>query len=129
MIGLLAAGPSLLSGAISGKKKNIKKEKLLETKSSGGGGGALVKSGETGKNIKSSSALVKYQAPSIEKVTSKKSNAGGELNGLTVVINEIRSNLSQIRGFIAARKTASLKGLVEHKKSVKLGKIVSMVIV
>ena len=122
MIGLLAAGPSLLSGAISGKKKNIKKEKLLETKSSGGGGGALVKSGETGKNIKSSSALVKYQAPSIEKVTPKKSNAGGELNGLTVVINEIRSNLSQIRGFIAARKNASLKGFVEHKKSVKLGK-------
>ena len=122
MIGLLAAGPSLLSGAISGKKKNIKKEKLLETKSSGGGGGALVRSGETGKNIKSSSALVKYQAPSIEKVTPKKSNAGGELNGLTVVINEIRSNLSQIRGFIAARKNASLKGFVEHKKSVKLGK-------
>ena len=109
MIGLLGAGTSLLSGAISGNKKNIKKEKLLETKSSGG---ALVRSGETWKNIKSSSALVKYQAPSIEKITPKKSNVGGELNGLTVVINEIRSNLSHIRGFIAARKNATLKGLV-----------------
>ena len=120
MIGLLAAGPSLLSGATSGNKNNIKKEKLLETKSSGGG--ALVKSGETGKNIKSSSALVKYKAPSVEKITPQKSNAGGELNGIIGVIGQIRSNLSQVRGFIAARKNANLKGLVEHKKFIKLGK-------
>ena len=131
MIGLLTGAATTLlksaakkkvAGAITGRKKKIKKENLLETKSSGGGGGALVRSGGTGRNIRSSSALVKYQAPSIGSITPEKSSAGEELNGLIKVIGQIRSNLSQIRGFIAARKNASLKGLIEHKKSVKLGK-------
>ena len=131
MIGLLTGAATTLlksaakkkvAGAITGRKKKIKKENLLETKSSGGGGGALVRSGGTGRNIRSSSALVKYQAPSIGSITPEKSSAGEELNGLIKVIGQIRSNLSQIRGFIAARKNASFKGLIEYKKSVKLGK-------